>query len=136
MKTVTMKSVIGTTTLLGALPSDSAKRPNQDFVNAVCKMQNRQKDKLTSRGKRAMKKWVDKTKVASSRANASSANLTLAERMTKKRGKKGSKEDKKRKADSNSISDSTDDDDVFDRIFDTAAEVEQLWSIARYILTD
>ena len=77
---------------------------------------------MTSREKRAVKKWVGKNKVASSRANASSANLTLAERMSKKSGKKESNENKKRKADS--ISESTDDDDAFDHVFDTAAEVE------------
>ena len=104
------------------IPSDSAKRPNQDFINAVCKMQNRQKDKLISRETRAVKKWVGKKKVASSLANASSANLTLAERMSKKSGKKESNENKKRKADS--ISESTDDDDAFDHVFETAAEVE------------
>ena len=63
--------------------------------------------------------------IDSSRANASSANLTLAERMSKKKGKKGNKEDKKRKVDS--ISESTDDDDAFYHVFETAAEVERLW---------
>ena len=72
---------------------------------------------------------MGKKKVASRRATASS--MTLAERMSKKKGKEGNK----RKADSTST-DKGDDDDTFDHVFDTAVEVERVWSISRYFLTN
>ena len=88
-------------------------------MNVECKMQNRQRDKLTRKENKPVEKWVDKKKVKSRLAITSS--MTLAERMSKKRVKKGNK----KKANSISANDD-DDDDTFDHIFDTAAEVERL----------
>ena len=94
------------------IPSTSAKRLNQDFANAVCKckMQNRQKEKLTSREKKDVEKWVGKKNDASSRATISS--MTLVERMSKKSVKEGNK----KKADSISVDDD-DGDNTFDHVF-------------------
>ena len=72
---------------------------------------------------------MDKKKFASRRATASS--MTLAGRMSKKNGKEGNK----MKAYSTST-DKGDDDDIFDHVFDTAVEVERVWSISRYFLTN
>ena len=56
------------------------------------------------------------------------SNLSLADRLSQLRG------GKKRKADQmNNACDN--DDNCFDHIIGSAAEVERLWSIARYILT-
>ena len=74
--------------------------------------------------KRAVKKWVGKKKGGNAEAPDSPLK-TLAEQM--KKSAKGSS--KKRKGEEI-------DDDVFDHhVLGCAAEVERLWSIARYVLT-
>lgn len=66
------------------IPSDSAKRPNQNnFLNAVCKYQKREVANITTSEKRgAVKKWVGKKKGGNAEA-PNSPLKTLAEQMKK-----------------------------------------------------
>ena len=108
------------------IPSDSKKRPDQDFLDAVCKYQGRQTDKLNKKEKRAVARWAVKKKAGNEAVNKEG---TLAARMSKKKGSVKDK-DKKRKAES-----CANDDEIFDHVMGTAAEVERMWSVARYVLT-
>jgi hypothetical protein len=102
---------------------DSTKRPDRTFANAVCKMQKRQAHTLSVDEKLAINKWLEKPA-----GNEVQSNLSLADRLSQLRG------GEKRKADQmNNACDN--DDNCFDHIIGSAAEVERLWSIARYILT-
>jgi len=102
---------------------DSTKRPDRTFANAVCKMQKRQAHTLSVDEKLAINKWLEKPA-----GNEVQSNLSLADCLSQLRG------GKKRKADQmNNACDN--DDNCFDHIIGSAAEVERLWSIARYILT-
>ena len=104
---------------------DSTKRPDWTFANAVCKMQKRQAYTLSVDEKLAINKWLEKPA-----GNEVQSNLSLADHLSQLRG------GEKRKANQmNNACDNDSDDNCFDHIIGSAAEVEHLWSIARYILT-
>ena len=111
------------------IPSDSEKRPDQHFLNAVCKYQKREKDKLTNPEKMAVKRWVVKNKAGPTKVFATLAEEMASENKAKKEATK------KRKNGSISTENDDEGDGIFDHVKGTACEVERLWSVARYVLT-
>ena len=128
------------------LHHDSKKRSDHHFLNAVIKVQRRMKDTLTRPEVDAIKEWMPSLKKKATNSPAKGA--TLAERM-KLQAKEKAATDKaaatarktgspsgasKRKADEISLAA---DDDIgnLDHVLGSAAEVERVWSWARYVLT-
>ena len=103
----------------------SDKRPNVAFCSAVKKMQKREGSTLDDEEMAAIKQWMpDKTVPTNNRATPPvTAADFLAQASTGVGGK--------RKSDD--ISQGY--DDCMDHVIGSAAEVERLWSIARFILT-
>lgn len=106
------------------IASDSRKISDKDFVNAVSKLQKRQANTLTPAERRKVQKFLTPTA-----ASDVDHNLSLAERLKKK------STGIKRKADESDLN-KIKTDSCLDHVIASAAEVERLWSIARYILID
>ncbi len=112
------------------IASDSNKRPDITFANAVCKMQMRQAHTLTPREKAALDKWLEKPAGGKRKeARTTDAPISLADRLSKLVGT-GTDAGKTQNAKGVCMNDS-----CFDHVIGSAAEVERLWSIARYVLT-
>jgi hypothetical protein len=109
---------------------DSFKRPARTFANAVCKLQKRQGYTLSMAEKQAIDKWLENPAAAGVQSNGT-ATVSLADRLLQL---KGSNIGEKRKADDNDGL-NTNDDSCLDHVIGSAAEVERLWSMARYTLT-
>ncbi len=105
---------------------DSTKRPDCTFANAVCKMQKRQAYTLSVDKKLAIDKWLEKPA-----GNEVQSNLSLADCLSQLRGNNLGQKRKVNEMDNGC----NNDDNCFDHVIGSAAEVERLWSIARYILT-
>ena len=108
------------------IPFTSEKRPNKDFVNAVCKVQARKKHELTRNEMKSVEKWFKRKD--SEKDGIPDCKMSLAERKKAERTSK-------RKADGISRSKAYEDDSCLDHVIGSAAEVERLWSVARYLLT-
>ena len=112
---------------------NSTKQPDKDFVSSVSKMQQRLGSTLTVDKKRAIDKWLPKPTPQAGPANhVSIADLVAQLPKTAAVVGNGKTGGGKRKA--GEISEVSNNDDCFDHVIGSAAEVECLWSIARYIL--
>ncbi len=109
---------------------DSVKRPAQTFANAVCKMQKRQGYTLSVSEKQAIDKWLEKP-AAGVQSNGT-ITVSLANHLLQL---KGNNIGKKRKADEMDNGLNANDDTCLEFVIGSAAEVERLWSMARYTLT-
>ncbi len=107
--------------------SDSHKRPNKVFVSAVCKMQKRQGSTLTPAEKLAISTWRTNPCLPVV-TNNNGNGLSLADQL------KNDHSDGKRKSEEPYAS--SNDDNVLDHVIGSAAKVEQLWSVAKHILTE
>lgn len=88
---------------------------------------------MTAAEKKTIEKWE------STSAATMDRTLSLAERLMLKRKKKDDITPRKgtlQSENNSSASDNVNTDSIFDHVIGSAAEVERLWSIARYILTD
>jgi hypothetical protein len=103
---------------------NSVKQPDKAFVSAAIKMQRRQGTNLTADEQKTIRKWQPKSTITVTQSN----NVTAAHLVAQLSGNKAVNE--KLKADEISV----EFDDCFDHVIGSAAEVEQLWLIARYIL--
>ena len=111
---------------------ESAKRPDKVFVSAVKKMQRRQASTLTAEETDVIKKWMPKP-IASVHQISGGTPVSAADLLSQL-PISGGKKLSGAKRGSNEIS-TGGSDDCFDHVIGSAAEVERLWSIARYILT-
>ena len=111
------------------IATDSAKRPDKAFVSAVIKMQRRQGTMLNHDETEAVKKWLPQESNSSTVMPGTGTNMTAADMIAQMSGNKTA--GVKRNSDEMSV----EVDDCFDHIIGSAAEVERLWSIARYLLT-
>jgi hypothetical protein len=109
------------------IATDSAKRPDKAFVSAVIKMQRRQGTMLNDNETKAVKRWLPQE--SNSSTVMPGANMTAADMIAQISGNKTA--GVKRNSDEMSV----EVDDCFDHVIGSAAEVERLWSIARYLLT-
>ncbi len=109
---------------------DSVKWPAQTFANAVCKLQKRQGYTLSVSEKQAIDKWLEKP--AAGLQSNGTATVSLADCLVQL---KGSNVGEKRKADDMDDGLNTNADTCLDHVIGSAAEVERLWSMARYTLT-
>ena len=99
-------------------------------MSAVCKMQKRMGSELNADEKSAMKMWLPKTATLVLSANHSTTIADLVAQLPGTVDGGG-----KRKADEISEEYSSNSDDCFDHVIGSAAVVERVWSLARYILT-
>ena len=111
---------------------ESAKRPDKVFVSAVKKMQRRQAFSLTAEETDVIKKWMPKP-IASVHQISGGTPVSAADLLSQLPNS-GEKKLSGAKRGSNEIS-AGGSDDCFDHVIGSAAKVERLWSIARYILT-
>ena len=110
---------------------ESNKRPDKVFVSAVKKMQRREGSTLTAEKTDVIKQWLPKrttTMPLGSGAAPTAADL-LAHLPATSVGKSSGEKRKSNEISAGGF------DDCFDHVIGSAAEVERLWSIARYILT-
>ncbi len=113
------------------IASDSEKRPTITFENAVCKMQMRQAHTLTLREKAPVDKWLEKPAGGKCKdARTTDASISLAARLSKLVGTDAGKTQNEHELKGVCMNNS-----CFDHVIGSAAEVERLWSIARYVLT-
>ena len=103
----------------------SDKRPNKAFVNATIKMQKRAAHTLLTSEASAIRKWLKKVP-----ANDNRSTMSLADRL-----KNPEPRGEKRTAEQLHGQDNHDGDNCLDHVIGSAAEVERLWSEARYIMT-
>jgi hypothetical protein len=103
------------------IASDSEKRPDVLFANAVCKMQARQGNSLTAAECGEISKWVKKNATTAVVRN----NMSLADQLKQPKGEKRAAE--------KVFGDG--DDSCLDHVIGSAAVVERLWLQARYIIT-
>lgn len=110
---------------------NSSKITSPHFASAVLKMQRRQMAALTAVERLAISKWL-KSNTALPRSNNMDRTVSLAERLKHK-----TKKDKgeKRTVDGVAVGELSQ-DSCLDHVIGSAAEVERLWSEARWILTD
>jgi hypothetical protein len=110
---------------------ESNKRPDKVFVSAVKKMKRREGSTLTAEETDVIKQWLPKrttTMPLGSGAAPTAADL-LAHLPATSVGKSSGEKRKSNEISAGGF------DDCFDHVIGSAAEVERLWSIARYILT-
>jgi len=101
----------------------SDKRPNKAFVNATIKMQKRAAHTLLTSEASAIRQWLKKVPANDNR-------MSLADRL-----KNPEPRGEKRTAEQLHGQDNHDGDNCLDNVIGSAAEVERLWSEARYIMT-
>jgi hypothetical protein len=102
---------------------ESNKQPNKAFVNATIKMQKRVAHTLLIMERSAISKWLKKAPT-----NDNRRTMSLADRLKnpEPRGEKRTAEQ---------LHGHHDADNCLDHVIGSAAEVERLWSEARYIMT-
>jgi hypothetical protein len=104
---------------------ESDKRPSKAFVNATIKMQKRVEHTLLTSERSAISKWLKKAPT-----NDNRRTMSLADRL-----KNPEPRGEKRTAEQLHGQDNHDADNCLDHVIGSAAEVERLWSEARYIMT-